>query len=185
MLTSCAHRPETNYDPLPATTSPPSEEEEASDTTSSSPYKSLQAFTARLTHANLATRPFDATIALSLALEHRPDPRSRAYQTRATALNFHVPIAAHWIMAAGLELYDQYIVEERVDAAAPPADYAAGPLWWRRKCGTWEERWAFWKEGFADVAEREEGCGEGVREVARAAARRMGEIERRERGGAA
>ncbi|KAL1642553.1 hypothetical protein SLS58_005321 [Diplodia intermedia] len=144
-----------------------------------SPWRNLQTLTARLTHAGLAARSHDAIVALSLALECRPDPRSRAYQTRATMLDFHVPIAAQWIMVAGRELYAHIAA---ASGRGDTADYATGPVWKKRKGGTWVERWTFWKDGFADVAEREEVCEEYVRKVARLAVERMEEIDREGQG---
>ncbi|KKY14250.1 hypothetical protein UCDDS831_g08311 [Diplodia seriata] len=148
-------------------------------TRNSSPWRNLQTLAARLTHAGLAALSHDAIITLSLALECRPDPRSRAYQTRATKLDFHVPIAAQWIMVAGRELYAHIAA---ASGRGDTADYAAGPVWKNRKGGTWIERWTFWKDGFADVAEKEEVCGEDVRKVARLAVERMEEIEREGQG---
>lgn len=70
-----------------------------------SQWKSLNALSARLGAAAIVFRPGDAIIAIAEALEKRPDPRSRAYQARAPLLNFHVPIAADWIIRCAEQLY--------------------------------------------------------------------------------
>ncbi|KAL0253015.1 hypothetical protein SLS55_010686 [Diplodia seriata] len=180
-LTDIFHQTDSNP---PAQTTGSAEDGEAGQATTasarnSSPWRNLQTLAARLTHAGLAALSHDGIITLSLALECRPDPRSRAYQTRATKLDFHVPIAAQWIMVAGRELYAHIAA---ASGRGDTADYAAGPVWKKRKGGTWIERWTFWKDGFADVAEKEEVCGEDVRKVARLAVERMEEIEREGQG---
>ncbi|KAL1624275.1 hypothetical protein SLS56_007977 [Neofusicoccum ribis] len=64
-----------------------------------SPWRNLNALAARLAR--------DAVAAISLALEGRPHPRSRAYRSRDVALNFHVPIAADWVLECAREIYGE------------------------------------------------------------------------------
>lgn len=130
-------------------------------------WKNLNALSARLCQAGVVVRASDAIIAIAEALEKRPDPRSRAYQVRGPLLNFHVPIAAEWIIRCAEQLYAVMRSGEAEGAGCP----------WKKRRGIFEERWSFWKEQFVDVAEREEACEEGVRVVARNAAERMGEVE--------
>ncbi|KAB2580616.1 hypothetical protein DBV05_g859 [Lasiodiplodia theobromae] len=132
----------------------------------SNPWKNLNALAARLTRAGFGVRSRDAVIAFSLALENRPHPRSRAYQERGRALNFHVPIAADWMQKCARELYLQMKSGESVEG--PP---------WKGKRGIFDERWNFWKEQFGDIAEREDACEDAVREGARLAAQKMIEAE--------
>ncbi|KAF4537167.1 uncharacterized protein LTHEOB_11545 [Lasiodiplodia theobromae] len=133
-----------------------------------SQWKNLNALSARLCQAGIVVRSSDTIIVIAEALEKRPDPRSRAYQARGPLLNFHVPIAADWIIRCAEQLYAVMRSGEAEGAGCP----------WKKRRGIFEERWSFWKEQLVDVAEREEACEEGVKEVARKAAERMDEVER-------
>ncbi|KAB2569590.1 hypothetical protein DBV05_g11730 [Lasiodiplodia theobromae] len=133
-----------------------------------SQWKNLNALSARLCQAGIVVRSSDAIIAIAEALEKRPDPRSRAYQARDPLLNFHVPIAADWIIRCAEQLY-AVVRSGEVEGAGCP---------WKKRRGIFKERWSFWKEQFVEIAEREEACEEGIKEVARKAAERMDEVER-------
>ncbi|KAK0642549.1 hypothetical protein DIS24_g8934 [Lasiodiplodia hormozganensis] len=133
-----------------------------------SQWKNLNALSARLCQAGIVVRSSDAIIAIAEALEKRPDPRSREYQVRGPLLNFHVPIAADWIIRCAEKLYAVVRSGEAEGAGCP----------WKKRRGIFEERWSFWKEQLVDVAEREEACEGDVKEVVRKAAERMDEVER-------
>lgn len=87
---------------------------------------------------------------------------------RGRLLNFHVPIAADWIIRCAEQLYAVMRSGGAEGAGCP----------WKKGSGIFEERWGFWKEQLVDVAEREEACDKGVKGVARKAVERMDELER-------
>jgi hypothetical protein len=96
------------------------------------------------------------------------------HESSPQVLDGYVPPAAQWIFHAGRLIFgsaDEY-------AASPTAgDPAAGGPLWTGKHGFCRERWDFWKRRFVWVSEQAE-LDASTRDVARAAADAMAEIER-------
>ena len=80
--------------------------------------------------------------------------------------DLNVCMGAVWVILAGQTLYTQ-VVEASISDVGPPAYYDTKELYGGPRFGL--ERWAFWKEGLKDAANKNDRLSEQSKGLARIA----------------
>ena len=102
------------------------------------------------------------------ALEEEPNFASRVFRTQGPQLDFHVPVAAEWILIAGRQLFlckDDYSSKRILSIRL-----------WKGKHAFSKERWQLWARRFEEIGECEQ-VAPRTREVAKEAAGMMKRVE--------